>query len=174
LYGLDATQLHKRGEDEDDKWDLILFHHPHLGLGSLLVDKDEMEHANRHYRLLCHYLYSARQVSKLVHVCLCGAQPDTWRLLEAAQEQGMHLLRKPSTAAPFSHIWTEEDLEPETPQPQFAAPRRYRNGKLGSRHFLGKYGYRHRRTEGERYKGKASDTNVAGSAHFVFQSSYPI
>lgn len=166
LYGLDATQLHKLTQD---KWDLVLFHHPHLGLASL--ETDEVFHATRHYRLLCHYLSSAGQVSNLVHVCLCGTQPDTWKLMGAAQEQGMTLLRKFSTTLPFSNIWSEDNVEPQTVKPHFAAPRRYRNGKLGSRHFLGKYGYRHRRTEGERYKGLSSDTNVSGSVHFVFQPS---
>jgi hypothetical protein len=180
MYGLDATKLHR--EYAKNSWDLILFHHPHLGLATL--EKNEAEHANRHYRLLCHYLHSAGLVSSngLVHVCLCGTQPETWRLHEAAQHQGMTLVRTISTAAPFSQIWrttattaddddVDNDLEEAPAQAQFAAPRRYRNGKLGSRHFLGKYGYKHRRTAGAAYNGIASDMKVAGSMHFVFQAS---
>jgi hypothetical protein len=45
-------------------------------------------------------------------------------------------------------------------------PRRYRNGKLGSKHFGGRYGYRHRRTHGE--GGGIADIDVSGSFHFVF------
>jgi 23S rRNA-/tRNA-specific pseudouridylate synthase len=169
LNGVDATQLHEQKFPgcKNNSWDLILFHHPHLGLASL--NKDEGHHANRHFRLLCHYLHSASQVSNLVHICLCGTQPETWRLQEAANMQGLELVKSLSTAAPFPQIWTTNDVEAAPAQSQYSAPRRYRNGKLGSRHFLGKYGYRHRRTEGERYKGMSSDMNVAGSMHFVFQ-----
>eukprot|EP00980_Cylindrotheca_fusiformis_P000659 scaffold160_cov136-Cylindrotheca_fusiformis.AAC.6 len=165
LYGLDGTQLHHRFPSKS--WDLTCFHHPHLGLASL--DTDEAEHANRHFILLCHYLYSAQQVSEFVHICLCGTQPDTWRLLQAADYCSMHLIKKFSTSAPFSKLWTEGEVAAAEMDPNFSVPRRYRNGRLGSRHMLGKYGYRHRRTEGERYKGKANDTNVAGSMHYVFK-----
>jgi hypothetical protein len=166
LYGLDATHIHEKFPTKS--WDLTCFHHPHLGLASL--DKNEAEHANRHFMLLCHYLYSAGKVSEFVHICLCGTQPDTWRLFQAAEFCQMKLSKRVSTSGPFCKLWTEDELEPAEAKPNFAAPRRYRNGKLGSRHMLGKYGYRHRRTEGERYKGRASDTNVAGSMHYVFQS----
>jgi hypothetical protein len=170
LFGLDATQLHQTSISESDRWELILFHHPHLGLATLT--EDEAAHAGRHFRLLCHYLHAAQQVSKLVHVCLCGTQPQTWRLQEAAERIGMELLRKLPTALPFCRIWIDDDdLPAATAQPQFAAPRRYRNGKLGSRHFLGKYGYMHRRTEGDRYNGTLTDMNVSGSEHFVFRKS---
>lgn len=166
LYGLDGTQLHEKYAPES--WDLTCFHHPHLGLASL--ERNESEHANRHFLLLCHYLYSAGKVSKFVHVCLCGTQSGTWRLFQAVEFCQMKEFKRLSTSAPFSKLWTDDELAPAEAMPTFAAPRRYRNGKLGSRHMLGKYGYRHRRTEGERYIGKASDTNVAGSMHYVFQS----
>jgi hypothetical protein len=69
-YGVDATQL-------GDIWDAILFHHPHLG-----PIKDEQVHAHRHYVLLAHYFHSAKPCLRpggLVHVCLCGQQPQTWK-----------------------------------------------------------------------------------------------
>ena len=184
LYGVDATQLHKRflakaPPSAKHSFDLVCFHHPHLGLASL--QSNEAHHANRHFRLLCHYLHSAKQVSRRVHVCLCGTQPKTWRLLEAAQSNNMKLVLEASTAIPFCKLWSSDDDDDESKtnlimtvnkaDPRFAAPRRYRNGKLGSRHMLGKYGYRHRRTEGDRYSGRASDTNVIGSIHFVFQDA---
>mmetsp|Transcript_27509 Transcript_27509/g.66845 ORF Transcript_27509/g.66845 Transcript_27509/m.66845 type:complete len:451 (-) Transcript_27509:545-1897(-) len=75
-----------------------------------------------------------------------------------------------STSVPFSKLWTEDELPLPEAQPGYAAPRRYRFGKLGSRHVLGKFGYRHRRTEGELYKGRANDTNVAGSMHYLFRA----
>jgi hypothetical protein len=179
LYQVDATQIHAQKETKHGKWDTILFHHPHLGLSTL--KEDEAKHAQRHYILLCHYLSSARSVLAehgLIHVCLCGTQHETWRLMQAAQHQGLQLVRKVPTAAAFHQIWIEEEEssfdsssyqhQVLPAQPGHAAPRRYRNGKLGSKHFLGKYGYRHRRTEGGNYAGNANDMNVSGSMHFVF------
>lgn len=166
LFRTDATQLHRNYVR--DHWDLVLFHHPHLGLASL--GQDEAKHAIRHHQLICHYLHSATQVSKCVHICLCGTQRETWRLDEAAERQNLTMVREIATAAPFSKIWTDEELVPNNSNSDYAAPRRYRNGKLGSRHFLGKYGYRHRRTAGEQYHGGSSDMNVAGSMHYVFSS----
>ena len=229
LYGVDATQLHVNFCSTEPKWDIVLFHHPHLGL-SLLNEQHEERHAHRHHVLLSHYLYSASMmlcpepsdrhcgqhdksrslnekddsneintqrrhaVTGLVHVCLCGTQADTWRLFDAAKRQGLKLVRSLPTSLPFHHIWhcdqSEQDHDEDQTreiltgvdhtlarseiwqvhpaEPGFAAPRRYRNGKLGSRHFLGKYGYRHRRTEGEQYQGKTTDMNVSGSMHYVF------
>ncbi len=166
LFGVDATQLHHKYPS--NHWDIVLFHHPHLGLASL--SQDEAIHATRHYQLLCHYFYSAGQVAKRVHVCLCGTQRETWKLDHAAERQQLQLLREIPTAIPFSKVWTNIDLTPAEVQLGHAAPRRYRNGKLGSRHFLGKYGYRHRRTAGERYHGGSLDMNVTGSMHYVFET----
>jgi hypothetical protein len=85
--------------------------------------------------------------------------------MEAAQRQGLTLVKQESTACPMSS-WLSPSLEAAPAQPQHRAPRRYRNGKLGSKHFLGRYGYRHRRTHGDR--GGVSDIDVSGSFHFVF------
>jgi N-acetylglucosaminylphosphatidylinositol deacetylase len=193
LYGVDAMQLHtsKLLLGVSTKWNLVSFHHPHLGQ-STLMKGNEAEHAQKHHQLLCHYLFSASQVSDLVHVCLCGKQPQTWKLLEAAEKQNLILLKTLSTAVPFARIWTpgnsetigtssqEDDKnnnnynvlpEAATVESGFSAPRRYWNGKLGSRHFLGKYGYRHRRTEGDMYGGTCQDIDVSSSAHFVFATS---
>jgi hypothetical protein len=63
-------------------------------------------------------------------------------------------------------------VEPAQVQSHYRAPRRYRNGKLGSKHFLGKYGYRHRRTGGELYTGNDVDMMVEQSINFVFQIDY--
>lgn len=164
LFGTDATQLHK--SFPSNHWDLVVFHHPHLGLGTL--DQDEAEHALHHHQLICHYLHSAMQVSKLVHVCLCGTQRATWLLDKAAKRQGLQLEKEWPTSVPFSKVWSDDEIQTAEVQPHFAAPRRYRNGKLGSRHFLGKYGYRHRRTAGKRFHGGSMDMNVTGSMHYVF------
>jgi hypothetical protein len=180
-FQVDATQIHCMAEENNisNKWDLISFHHPHLGLSSL---QDEAQHAHRHYCLLSHYLHASKQSfrdekTSLVHVCLCGTQPETWRLMQAAEHQGLELIRKLPTQAPFHCIWQDQDEDSSLSSNSFqalpalaehAAPRRYRNGKLGTKHVLGKYGYKHRRTEGGKYSGSAADMNVSGSVHFVF------
>eukprot|EP00978_Attheya_sp_CCMP212_P037844 scaffold182037_cov44-Attheya_sp.AAC.1 len=63
-------------------------------------------------------------------------------------------------------------LEPLSSSASQAAPRRYRNGSLGSKHYLGKYGYRHRRTLGQHYGGE-SDMNVEKSLNFLFEQKTP-
>ena len=210
LHGVDATQLHLRcaysetevkrnktttTEEETTKipeaWDLISFHHPHLGTSNLEEDA-ESKRAILHHRLLCHYLYSAKKISKLVHVCLTGTQPTTWKLLEAAKLQNLTLVKTIPDSKPFANVWMNNIREdgsgdnnqpkreirnshkslPEAAkaEPHFAAPRRYRNGKLG-RHSLARYGYRHRRTEGVLFKGSLKDANVSESMHFVFAAA---
>lgn len=170
VYQVDATQLHQRYPSK--YYDMVLFHHPHLGLSSLGID--EAQHAQFHHVLLCHYLYSANQISHRVHLCLCGTQPETWGMTKAAERNHLVQSHKFPTAAPFSKLWAvapQESIPDAQPaQPDFAAPRKYRNGKLGSKHFLGKYGYCHRRTAGEKYNGASTDMNVSGSFHFVFES----
>jgi len=191
IFGVDATQIHSQcayseKESKGNKaWDLISFHHPHLGTSNLEED-GESTRAILHHRLLCHYLNSAKQISKSVHVCLAGTQPTTWRLMEAAKLQNLTLVKKLPDSNAFANLWMNvgEDgydnksisgirdshqILPEAAiiEPHFAAPRRYRNGKLG-RHSLSRYGYRHRRTEGVMFKGSSKDANVSESVHFVF------
>ena len=189
LYGVDATQLHKLLKDEAKNnlpieeeattkvWDLVSFHHPHLGVSNL-ENWDESARAALHHRLLCHYLHSAKQLSKLVHVCLTGTQPKTWNLSEAAKRQNLTLAKTLPDSKPFCNLWMEDTAEDKkdghqslpkaaTAEPHFAAPRKYRNGKLG-RHSLARYGYRHRRTEGVLFRGSSKDANVSESMHFVF------
>ena len=157
-YGVDATHIEETG---NDKWDVILFHHPHLG-----PIVDEQVHAERHFSLLAHYFFSASKCLRpggLVHVCLCGNQPQTWRVEQAAQQQG---LVKVATTPTSAQEWLSPSLVALPVQSHYPAPRRYRNGKLGSKHFLGRYGYRHVRTHG---KVSGVDINVSGSLHFMFQ-----
>eukprot|EP00536_Pseudo-nitzschia_multiseries_P013872 jgi/Psemu1/36760/gm1.36760_g len=217
LYGVDATQLHRDercasasafaggGEHHSDNrnhetsnnntrsrpWDLVSFHHPHLGESSFgngrYQDNDEAKRAALHHQLLCHYLHSASNVSDLVHVCLTGNQHLTWNLAKAATLQNLTLVRELPDTKPFASLWlerTNDDAknndenesddrwlpEASEPEPRFAAPRRYRNGKLG-KHWLARYGYRHRRTEGALFMGSAKDANVSDSTHFVFAPS---
>eukprot|EP01082_Thalassiosira_pseudonana_P013698 g12069.t1.1.5e17418b g12069 g12069.t1 contig6:1154214-1155773(-) len=45
------------------------------------------------------------------------------------------------------------------------------SSRLGSRHFLARYGYLHRRTEGDRFVGNDKDINVLQSINFVFSKN---
>lgn len=181
LCGVDATQLHSRyilpSRIKRKPWDLVSFHHPHLGISNL-EKYDEATRAVFHHRLLCHYLHSAKQISNSVHVCLTGTQPETWKLFDAAKLQNLRLVQTISDTKPFAHVLMDQekdmDLQQDLPEPSkieahFAAPRKYRNGKLG-KHFLAKYGYRHRRTEGVLFQGSTKDADVSESMHFVFAS----
>lgn len=181
-WGVDATKLHETfltmdNDETCQKFDLVLFYHPHLGI---VKDTTEAERARRHECLLAHYLASAgaclKTTTSKVHVCLCGTQPDTWKVYESAKRLGLtHVPSgKPTTAAPWHiamhlpHLQEESNMVNAQGQ-GFAAPRKYRNGKQGSRHWLGKYGYCHRRTQGELYEGLATDTNVESSVDLLFQ-----
>ena len=137
-----------------------------------MLESNEQAHAQRHHVLLSHYFSSAKSClgeGGIVHVCLCGRQPQTWKVLQAAERQGLELRDTVSTNVPI-HTWLPFlSSEPAPVLSHYPAPRRYRNGKLGSKHFLGRYGYRHRRTHGDQQpSGIAMDVNVNGSIHFVF------
>jgi len=172
LFGVDATQLHIT---DVGSFDCILFHHPHLGLETL--SNSESWHAERHYQLLVHYLWSARQrlstnPSSFIHLCLCGRQDTTWRLLDAANRSHLSLVKQYDTTTPLSTVLQTEGvvLKELKCEASYSAPRRYRNGKLGSKHYLGKYGYQHRPT----HPATTKDVNVANSQHFIFQPNTPI
>lgn len=163
-FGVDATQLHQL--PRKISFDYVLFHHPHLGLDSL--QENEKWHAQRHYILLAHYLWSAKHIltdQGKVHLCLCGTQSQTWNVEEAATRQGLQLLTKESTSTPM-HTWLSPTFVELPVESHFPAPRKFRNGKLGSKHTLGKYGYQHRRTHGDAHDG--GDICVQGSVHLVF------
>jgi hypothetical protein len=87
--------------------------------------------------------------------------------VEAAQRQRLCLVEEVSTTVPLDH-WLLLETEAAEVLPHYPAPRRYRNGKLGSKHFLGRYGYRHLRTHGEQASSGVADVNVSGSVHYAF------
>ncbi len=63
----------------------------------------------------------------------------------------------------------KQEIVPSEVQAHYPCPRKYRNGKLGSKHFLGRYGYRHRRTGGDLYGGNDADMAVHQSINFIFE-----
>ncbi len=194
LFGVDATKLEDtlkdyRNDKDDDimlKYDVIIFNHPHLGDAALY--QNEKLHAQRHYSLLCHYFKSAQQLlsdddSGRIHVCLCGSQPQTWNVIDAAERNGLICCQQEKTASPIdkwifngynSSLENSKVVETAPVQSHYKAPRRYRNGKLGSKHFLGKYGYRHRRTGGALYAGNDADMMVEQSINFVFRKTLSV
>jgi len=169
--GVDATNLPFSGP-----YDVVMFNHPHLG-NALLADS-EKEHAERHHSLLAHYLHSASQClpaegGGAIHLCLCGSQPTTWDVAGAAERNGLEISHQCGTTGPvgewLSLVLQTDPLVMQPTQTGWPAPRRYRNGKLGSKHFLGRYGYRHRRTGGDAYGGNDTDMTVDGSVNILLR-----
>eukprot|EP00557_Chaetoceros_sp_GSL56_P007910 CAMPEP_0176489698 /NCGR_PEP_ID=MMETSP0200_2-20121128/7444_1 /TAXON_ID=947934 /ORGANISM="Chaetoceros sp., Strain GSL56" /LENGTH=752 /DNA_ID=CAMNT_0017886891 /DNA_START=7 /DNA_END=2265 /DNA_ORIENTATION=- len=190
LFNVDATRLDKTLESSCSKYGLIMFNHPHLGDSTLGIS--EKLHAQRHYSLLCHYFHSAKkfltdQSCGRIHVCLCGTQPTTWNLDMAAKRNGLNLISQEGTETPIESwlfhtgkVIQDGGLISPSPEPEHApapapvqkhypCPRRYRNGKLGSKHYLGKYGYRHRRTGGDLFCGNDNDMSVHQSINYIFE-----
>eukprot|EP00978_Attheya_sp_CCMP212_P038362 scaffold189287_cov26-Attheya_sp.AAC.1 len=100
-FGMDATRLDQLQCSSSSTttttppqllFDIIFFNHPHLGWetnGQEAADADaEARHAQRHHALLAHYFASAlpllSPMKGRVHVCLCGRQPETWKVETAA------------------------------------------------------------------------------------------
>lgn len=179
IYAADATKLEEKviAQSEDEKFDIVLFNHPHLGDATLL--ECEQRHAERHYALLAHYFHSAKQLLKAdgrVHICLCGNQPKSWKVMLAGENNGLRCIREESTAYPIDKwLFKEKNgdrlFELAEVQSHYPTKRKFRNGSLGSKHFLARYGYRHQRTEGDLFDGSVKHINVEQSINFVFEQS---
>ena len=212
LYGTDATQLHHLApENANAGWNCTVFYHPHLG-DVHLRHENESAHADRHYRLLAHYLASAAAATAaatatttttttaaglagqqqrapsssttsssigtlpppptgppLIHLCLCGTQADTWRLLEAAAANNLRLWKQQSTRQPFHKLLAPHaQLEAAKPGAALRANRSSRNGRAGARDWLTRYGYRHQRTHGCLTDASTKQVDLSGSTHYVF------
>lgn len=170
IYKVDATHLK---QTIHDKYDFILFNHPHLGDSTL--KESEALAAKRHHSLLSHYFHSALDILSeqgRIHVCLSGNQPKTWNVIEAASNCGLKCVSQESTSCPISKwLFQKGDCQNyklAEAKSHYKPPRKFRNGKLGSKHFLARYGYRHRRTEGDLFQGDAKEMNVQQSYNFVF------
>jgi hypothetical protein len=91
-------------------------------------------------------------------------------VIGAAKKNGLDCIVQKSADSPISS-WLFRDgqefklAEVET---RYRAKRKFRNGKLGSKHFLSRYGYMHRRTEGELFRGNDREMNVQQSLNFLF------
>ena len=175
-FNIDATKLNELFPNI--QFDLIIFNHPHLGYDDL---SNESKHAQKHHTLISHYFHSAKSIinetNGLIHLCLCGEQSKTWMIMAAAERLGLTLLHCSSTTKPLHEMLqmngNEKLLIPQPLQHGWQAPRRYRNDKLGSRHYFGKFGYIHRRTYGDLHAGKDKDMNVTNSKNLLFAISHP-
>ena len=178
IYGVDATKLEDsiHCNTEETKFDIICFNHPHLGDATLL--QSEAKHAENHYALLSHYFYSAKKLIKTnggrIHLCLCGNQPKSWKIMTAAEtNNGLQCIKQENTSVPIDR-WLFKPEEKDRYdlaeiQSHYKTKRKYRNGSLGSKHFLARYGYRHQRTEGDLFDGSVKHINVEQSINFVFE-----
>jgi ribosomal 50S subunit-recycling heat shock protein len=169
VYGVDATKV--ENSFTEDRFDIVIFNHPHLG-GATLLESEE-KHAKRHHVLLAHYFHSAKKILKqdgVVHVCLCGKQPQTWDVASAAEKNGLRCVLEKSTECPISSWLFRDGFEYSVTdvESHYPAKRKFRNGKLGSKHFLSRYGYMHRRTAGELFQGNIKEVNVQQSRNYVF------
>lgn len=105
-YGIDATKLHLYSCLDGENFDVILFHHPHLGyddeeghssgISPMLDEQPTL--AAKHSCLLAHYLHSAKMLASTYenqnetdgttpcfHLCLCGGAIQTWNLNETVE-----------------------------------------------------------------------------------------
>ena len=174
LYNVDATQLHTHAELKHQSFDVILFHHPHLGYDPQTSSE---EHAARHAALLAHYFHSASFLlandtkTSCIHVCLCRGTVSTWQLDETIQHLQMEYVFDSPQAA--SRPLLETILVPESHNVTAATSKQQQQQQVvkkiakggGSRkgHWLGKYGYRHKPTFPQVTKFQ---TNVSSSYHY--------
>eukprot|EP00965_Chrysotila_dentata_P022886 758663-Pleurochrysis_carterae.AAC.1 len=159
---VDGTALH-RLHPQLPAQDLIIFNYPHLGTSDLL---DEAAHARRHQVLILHFFHAAKHILAprgRIQLTLSGSQQATWDLGSCAVRMGLLLLSSipPATADSFCRE-LPLGVRPCNAEPGWAARRKYRNGSLGSTHWLARYGYEHRRCEGD------ADMNVANSRVLTF------
>ena len=101
--------------------------------------------------MIAHFLHEAAASlapGGVVHLTLTGQQPRLWAALPAARRAGLVLVQacEPTTPAAFL---LEPTISVRAAEAGWAAARRYRTGVLGTRHWLSKYGYEHRRCDGD-------------------------
>jgi hypothetical protein len=168
-FEVDATKLQHyfaHDDNNDNKFDYILFHHPHLG-GGHGPSMDDKAHAQQHASLLAHYFASARAClttnTGTIHVCLGGNQDYSFQLRQTCRRLNLNIVDVRATSQP---IFPQLQFDLQTLQNK--APRRFRNGKLKSRHWLGNYGYTHVHTFPALH---TEAIQVAASKHYFLQTN---
>ncbi|CAE7788700.1 HIPP41 [Symbiodinium sp. CCMP2456] len=150
----------------------IIFNFPHLGGVADDGHEPASAHVRQHTALLAHFFHSAANMTQdcaalgiqgEVHVTLCGEQAGLWALQTVAAAAGMREQRRyaPAAGDDFAKgVFDGLCLQP--PQPEWQCRRRWRNGSLGFVHWASRYGYEHRRHEGEQHM------NINNCFTFVF------
>ena len=154
-YRVDACMLAQIFQNR--QFDLVVFQFPHLGDRA-----DEMALLQSHCSLVSHYLHSAQAISSFVHIAVKSTQATSWRLWEAAQRANLVLKRQVPVQQPFHHIFGDGSWQSLPATHKLSRVSR-RHGK--SRHFLGRYGYRHVRTTPPSHK----PSDLSGATHYVFE-----
>mmetsp|Transcript_19346 Transcript_19346/g.34982 ORF Transcript_19346/g.34982 Transcript_19346/m.34982 type:complete len:555 (+) Transcript_19346:507-2171(+) len=101
----------------------------------------------------------------------------TWNVMTAARNVGLQCVSQESTACPMDKWLFKEGgtyYELAEVQPHYPTKRKFRNGSLGSKHSLARFGYRHQRTEGDLFGGSVKEINVEQSVNFVFAACMAI
>lgn len=119
IFGVDAMQLHvHRDLTTNYDFDLVLFHHPHLGYDDDDYNNKTPEEgktvpslACRHECLIAHYLYSASLLLHMarhtdedgperaanhtshhlpcIHICVCAGTIQSWKILDTVERLGL-------------------------------------------------------------------------------------
>jgi Domain of unknown function (DUF2431) len=164
LYQVDATQLHTHPELQNNKLDLVLFQHPHLGYTEGMSSE---EHAARHSALLAHYLNSAQSVladGGFLHVCLCTGAAQSWKLDEMVHQLKLALVVESAASRPL--LEPIVDLSRRDAASESTMANRTTKGASRRGHWLGRYGYRHQPTFPHVTEFQ---TNVSSSSHYFFR-----
>jgi hypothetical protein len=166
MYGVDAAQLHHHSKLMHQKFDLILFQHPHLGYSTstTLNDTDSSKtHTELHCQLLAHYLYSAQSLlcndnpNACVHLCLCGESYLKWKLTESVERFGLEFHSVGSASKCLLSCYLNSN----------GNDRRIQHQKMRRKgHWLGRYGYRHCPTFPS---DTTFDTNISASIHYFMK-----
>jgi Domain of unknown function (DUF2431). len=195
IYGIDATKLHLYRCFDGMKFDIVLFHHPHLGYVHEHLDfpsdvPAQNIVASQHSQLLAHYLYSAMKLTSClqkelvyegnenlplpcIHLCLCRGAIDKWDLKETVVRLNLEYTWNspfPASSPPFSFyeaLFSTNDGNCNNlkTSTHLLSTQRRRKGTRKG-HWLGKFGYRHQPTDPHHTHFK---TNVSNSYHIFLR-----
>ena len=173
LYQVDATGLHINSDLDRYTFDLVMFHHPHLGYDDDDANNDPVNNhlSKRHECLIYRYMQSAslllgmndttktNSILPCIHLCVCAGSIEKWNILQSAQRTGLEFAWNSPTAAsspPFAlyqQLLTNSQTCSSTKQLVLKhttkdVEKRIRECQHAKRkgHYLGRYGYRHQPT----------------------------
>lgn len=171
-YGVDATKLHKNDDLRSDEFDLVMFHHPHLGYDNVNEkNRDKSDLSKRHEFLLVNYILSASEILKsnnlantialnrvlpCIHLCICASSIENWNMLRIINNEGLQFAwNSPKAASSPPFLFYEQLIEAQSgTQSIKISPPIYTNVSIEKRirecqhakrkgHWLGRFGYHH-------------------------------